>query len=117
MPLTSGTRIGPYEVGAPLGAGGMGEVCRISNVWRVPLLADRPATWNDATAIASERAYLEFVDVSPDGTQLAVSSDRRGNQDLWLLPSAGGDMVPLPRGRPMGATSCSALAGHRARGS
>jgi Tol biopolymer transport system component len=78
--------------GAKLAYGSGG---RVSNVWRVPILTDRAATWADATRVTSEHAYIEFVDVSPDGQQLAVSSDRRGNQDLWVLPSGGGEMTPL----------------------
>jgi Tol biopolymer transport system component len=68
---------------------------RAANVWRAPILPDRPATWADAVQLTSERAFIEFVDLSPDGQQLALSSDRRGNPDLWLLPAAGGSMSPL----------------------
>ena len=68
---------------------------RISNVWRVPILEERPATWSDAQQITFDQAFVEFVDVSPDGQRLIVSSDRAGNPDLWMLPAEGGDMQAI----------------------
>ena len=66
----------------------------VSNVWRVPILEDRAATWADAEQITFDQAYVEFLDVSPDGQRLAYSSDRTGNQDLWIMP-IGGEPVQL----------------------
>ena len=31
MPLSPGTTLGPYEIQSPLGAGGMGEVCKATD--------------------------------------------------------------------------------------
>jgi Tol biopolymer transport system component len=61
----------------------------ISNFWRVPILEDRPATWADAQQITSDQGYVEFLDVSPDGKRVAYSSDRTGNQDLYIMPIGG----------------------------
>ena len=68
---------------------------RISNVWRIPVLEDRPATWDDAEQLTFDQAWVEFVDVSPNGELLAVSSDRAGNKDLWVLPATGGELRQL----------------------
>jgi eukaryotic-like serine/threonine-protein kinase len=67
---------------------------RVANVFRVPLL-ERPATWAEAQQLTVEHAEVETLDLSPDGKTLALSSDRRGNKDLWLVPSTGGEMTQL----------------------
>lgn len=66
----------------------------VSNFWRVPVLDDRPATWADAEQVTFDQAYVEFLDVSPDGHRVAYSSDRTGNQDIWVMP-IGGEPVQL----------------------
>jgi Tol biopolymer transport system component len=68
---------------------------RASNLWRVPILEDRPATWDDAEQITFDQATTDFVDLSPDGRVLVVSSDRAGNRHLWTLPAEGGEMTQL----------------------
>ena len=67
----------------------------VSNIWRVPILADRPATWDDAEQMTFDLAFIEFLAVSPDGQHLLFSSDRAGNQDLWTVPITGRELVRL----------------------
>ena len=67
----------------------------VANVWSVPVLSDRPATWADARQVTFDHARIETLDLSPDGRTLAVSSDRSGNHDLWLMSADGGEMRPI----------------------
>ena len=88
---------------------------QVANVWRVPLLEVRRATWPDAEQITFDEAYVQLLDVSPDGERLLISSDRRGKMDLWVLPSAGGDLRqlttnPLPNWGPRWSPDGTAIA-------
>jgi Tol biopolymer transport system component len=67
----------------------------LSNLWRVPILQNRAATWADAQQMTFDQAFSEFVDISPDGKMMAFSSDRAGNQDIWTMPVAGGPASQL----------------------
>ena len=68
---------------------------RVGNVWRVPILPGREATWEDAEQVTFDQAVIQYIDFSADGERLFVSSDRMGNQDLWELPAGGGTMRQL----------------------
>ncbi len=67
----------------------------VANLWRIPILKDRPATWADAEQLTFENAHLQFFELSPDESRIALSSNRSGNFDLWIMPSMGGELTPL----------------------
>ncbi len=67
----------------------------VYNLWRVPILTDRPATAADAEQLTFDVAAMHGHDVSPDGMRVVVSSERSGNGDLWTLPAGGGEMQQL----------------------
>ena len=67
----------------------------VSRLWRTPVLPGRPATWDDAEPILREDADADFVDPSPDGSRVALSSDRRGNKDIYVVSLQSGQVQQL----------------------
>jgi eukaryotic-like serine/threonine-protein kinase len=68
----------------------------VRNVFRAPILRDRPATWADVKQLTFDEADFESIDVSRAG-RLVLSSDRSGNWDLWTMPSSGGELQQVTR--------------------
>lgn len=71
---------------------------RVANVWRVPILDDREAGWEDADQLTFDEAAVVELDLHPDG-QLIMSSDRGGSRDLWLVAMDGTEMRQLTASR------------------
>ena len=76
MTLSAGNRLGPYEILAPLGAGGMGEVYR-----RLHLLRDLPF------------GHRAAARPDADSTAALVSSLRPGSRGADLLPPFGRETI------------------------
>ena len=75
MPLTSGTSIGPYEITAPIGVGGMGEVYRArdTRLYRVVAIkvsherfSERLEREARAVAGLNHPNICQLYDVGPD---------------------------------------------------
>ena len=112
MPLAAGTRLGPYEIIAPLGAGGMGEVYRArdSRLGRsvaikvlpdsVAMDADRRARFEreaQAVAALSHPNILAIFDTGiHDGQPFAVTELLNGETLRERLTASAGAGAALP---------------------
>jgi len=46
---------------------------------------EMPITGGEARALTSGRSWNSFPRYSPDGTRIAITSDRGGSEDVWIL--------------------------------
>src|SRR5207249_8568281 len=108
MALTSGTKLGPYEVQAPLGAGGMGEVYRArdTRLDRIVAIKVLPASFaNDADRLQrfereprvlsslSHPNLLAIYDIGTEGETHYLVSEYLEGQSLGERMRGG----PLPQ--------------------
>ncbi|HUF27819.1 MAG TPA: hypothetical protein VMM18_12665 [Gemmatimonadaceae bacterium] len=68
---------------------------RRQNVWSLAIPSSGIITLGGARPITTGNQVIEGMAISPDGEWLAFDSDRAGNQDLYKVPLAGGDIVQL----------------------
>jgi Tol biopolymer transport system component/DNA-binding SARP family transcriptional activator len=66
-----------------------------SNIWAVDIPERGSLSTADATPITEGSQTIEGMSLSPDGRSLAFDSDRGGNQDIYRMPSGGGEPVQL----------------------
>jgi len=63
------------------------------NLWTVPAAGGEPTRITaDEDSVTSKSKFcgMSSVDWSPDGTQLAFSASKTGNNDIWIIPVSGG---------------------------
>ncbi len=54
---------------------------------------EMPIEGGEARALTSGRSWNSFPRYSPDGTRIAITSDRGGSEDVWILHRGTGDAV------------------------
>jgi serine/threonine protein kinase len=63
---------------------------KTGNVWRVPILKNRPATWSDAQQLTDEQGWPAHVSLSPDDKQLVYCSRGPDGTHMWKMAAEGG---------------------------
>ncbi len=67
------------------------------NIYTVPIPTSGSVSIRDARPITTGNQTIENMDVSSDGQWLAFDSNLEGNQDIFVMPAAGGEARRVTR--------------------
>jgi WD40-like Beta Propeller Repeat len=122
--VTPGTRVGPYEIVAPIGAGGpppfaenfVGELRRdrAEANMRTQVSDEAPPVFDRVVRLVSTAAHEYAPAISPDGKWVAyLSNARGGTTDVWVKFIAGGDPANLTANADIAVQSTDYINGLR----
>jgi serine/threonine-protein kinase len=96
MPLTSGTRLGPYEIIAPLGAGGMGEVYHARDAQHDRVVAIKVFSHQKSSPERTER-FLREIRIAAQLTHPHIlpfiDSGESGSLLFFVMPYIDGETL------------------------
>ena len=115
MPLTSGTRLGPYEILATLGAGGMGEVyrardARLGRDVAIKVLPESLAADTERLARFEREARALAALNHPHIAQIFGVEEQAGRRAIVMELVEGEDLAARLGHGPVGAAEAIALA-------
>jgi Tol biopolymer transport system component len=64
---------------------------KMGNIWRVPILEDRPARWSDAQQLTQGQGRPSHVSLSPDKKALVFCLLGPEAKHIWTMSAEGGD--------------------------
>ena len=96
MPLDSGTKLGPYEISVPLGAGGMGEVYRALDTRHDRAVAVKVLRQDVSTLVGVER-FLREIRIAAQLTHPhilpLIDSGEAGGVLFYVMPYIEGETL------------------------
>ena len=96
MPLVSGTKLGPYEINGPLGAGGMGEVYRALDTRHDRSVAVKVLRQDVSTLVGAER-FLREIRIAAQLTHPhilpLIDSGEAGGALFYVMPFIEGETL------------------------